>query len=100
MVLGNHDDRLLRQLRVHRAGGVVRFRRPDHRRTHEALRPVLDELLPWLERTPLSIEAGGFVLVHAGIHPRRGLGGTSREEFLAIRTWPPPGASTDRGGTT
>ncbi len=91
MVLGNHDDRLLRQLRVHRAGGEVRFRRPDQRRTFEALRPVHDELLPWLERTPLSIEGEGFLLVHAGIHPRRGRGGTSREEFLAIRTWPPNG---------
>ena len=91
MVLGNHDDRLLREIREHRSGSEVRFGRPDQRRTFEALRPVLDELLPWLERTPLSIEGEGFLLVHAGIHPERGPGGTSREEFLAIRTWPPTG---------
>ncbi len=91
MVLGNHDDRLMRQMRAHRGGGAVRFGRPDHRRTFAALRPVLDELLPWLERTPLSIEGEGFLLVHAGIHPERGPVGTSREEFLAIRTWPPTG---------
>ena len=96
MVLGNHDDRLMRQMRDHRAGGEVRFGRPDRRRTFEALRPVLDELLPWLERTPLSIEGEGFLLVHAGIHPERGAAGTSRDEFLAIRTWPPTGGLDGR----
>ena len=32
---------------------------------------------------------GGFVLVHAGLNPDKGLAGTTRKEFLTIRTWPP-----------
>ena len=133
MVLGNHDDRLLRQLRAAAAGEAVRFRRPHHATTFERLLPLADELLPWLESLPLCIcgettaesarQAGlppkpdqgvachgapgqsarqgglppkdkavhkdGFVLVHAGISPERGLAGTRRQEFLTIRTWPP-----------
>ena len=30
-----------------------------------------------------------FLLVHAGINPEKGFEGTTRDEFIAIRTWPP-----------
>lgn len=96
MVLGNHDDRLLRQLRNLAGGSGVRFRRPHHSATYEELRPVAEKLLPWLESLPLCIEDGaldngGFALAHAGLNPDGGVAGTRREEFLTIRTWPPNG---------
>ncbi|MFH1568747.1 MAG: metallophosphoesterase [Gemmatimonadota bacterium] len=97
MVLGNHDDRLLRQLRAARAGDQVELRRPHHRRTYELLQPLAAELLPWLESLPLYLRQeeappGGLLLVHAGIDPVRGLTGTTREQLLSLRTWPPAGS--------
>ena len=109
MVLGNHDARLLEYLRLSAAGHKITFRRPHHRATYDQLAPLAHELLPWLESCPLYMQsppsgefarqgglppkdkapAGGFVLVHAGINPEKGLAGTTRSEFLTIRTWPP-----------
>ncbi|MFA6108659.1 MAG: metallophosphoesterase [Candidatus Latescibacterota bacterium] len=89
MVLGNHDDRLLRQLQALQQGEETRGRKPDHQATLTALQPVVARLLPWLEGLPLFVVEKGFLLVHAGIHPTAGLAGTSREELLSIRTWPP-----------
>ncbi|MDA0334646.1 MAG: metallophosphoesterase [bacterium] len=89
MVLGNHDDRQLRQLREHAAGNEPRFKHDNQRQTFDRLASVAAQLLAWLEQRPLYIEAEGFVLVHAGIHPEKGLYGTTRDEFLTIRTWPP-----------
>ena len=37
----------------------------------------------------MFVENADFLLVHAGINPEKGLVGTTREEFLTIRTWPP-----------
>lgn len=118
MVLGNHDDRLRRQLRTAASGEEVSFGRPHHDDTFRRLRPLADELLPWLESLPLciqghprheptssghlgrqaavphkdeAIQMDGFTLVHAGINPVAGLQATGREEFLSIRTWPPTG---------
>ena len=88
MVLGNHDDRQLRQFRRHAAGDEPRFKH-DQRQTFDKLAPVAMPLLAWLEQRPLHIEEEGFILVHAGIHPEKGVAGTSRDEFLTIRTWPP-----------
>ena len=96
MVLGNHDDRLLRHLGTLAQGQDVEYRKPDHRTTVEQLLPVADELLPWLQEVPLRIEGDRFLLVHAGIDPEGGLARTTREQFLSIRLWPPgPGV----GGT-
>jgi hypothetical protein len=89
MVLGNHDDRLRRQLTDQAQGREVRFKRPDQRRCFESLRPAHGPLLSWLESVPLAIDEPAFLLVHAGIHPEAGVAGTSRDEFLTIRTWPP-----------
>lgn len=89
MVLGNHEARLLRQLQGLRAGQPPKVKWPDQQYTLDQLASVAGEVCDWLEDLPLFIETVDFVLVHAGINPERGLAGTSREEFLAIRTWPP-----------
>jgi bis(5'-nucleosyl)-tetraphosphatase (symmetrical) len=89
MVLGNHDARLLRQLADLAGGGRPAVEKPDQRFTLEKLCPVAGKLLAWLEQVPLFIQEKRFLLVHAGIHPEKGLAGTSRDQFLSIRTWPP-----------
>lgn len=88
MVLGNHDDRQLKQLRRHAAGKEPRFKH-DQQRTFEALQEVAERLYPWLEARPLFLDEPAFFLCHAGVHPVHGPGGTERDEFLTIRTWPP-----------
>lgn len=89
MVMGNHEARLLKQLRALLAGQPPDIRHPDQQFTLEELAPVAEPLYAWLEALPLWIEGDGFLLVHAGINPEKGLAGTARDEFLAIRTWPP-----------
>ena len=89
MVLGNHDDRLLSQLRDYGDGKTPKFRHADQESVFSALRPVSGKLRTWLESVPLYILEEQFLLVHAGINPELGLDKTSREEFLTIRTWPP-----------
>mgnify|MGYP006173318539 CR=1 FL=1 len=91
MVLGNHDARLLQQLESYAAGEEVAFKKPDQRLSFDALSGSFDELHPWLQLVPLKIEGDSFLLVHAGIHPLEGVSGTSRDEFLHVRTWPPTG---------
>ena len=91
MVLGNHDARLLEQLEARAAGRCPRFRGPDQRRTFDSLAPAGPDLLRWLRSVPLYIDDEEFLLVHAGINPEKGLSGTTRDEFLSIRTWPPTG---------
>ena len=93
MVLGNHDARLLKQLERLGRGKDPRFRRPEQRQTLEALFPAIAQLLPWLRLRPLVLESADYILVHAGVHPQRGLAGTSRDEFLKIRFWPPDGSA-------
>ena len=88
MVLGNHDDRLLRQLCRWAEGKDPKFGRPEQRYTFAELVPVVDQLLPWLHNCPLYIDERKFLMVHAGINPEGGLEATTREEFLHIRTWP------------
>lgn len=89
MVLGNHDVRLPERLRLLASGESVSVRWPNQLKTLEALKPAADTLMPWLDSLPLWIDEPGFLLVHAGINPEKGLEGTSRDEFLTIRTWPP-----------
>ena len=89
MVLGNHDAGLLERLEDCAAGREPKLKKPDQRYTFTQLEPVRTPLLAWLQQVPLYIEEDAFLLVHAGIHPEKGLAGTSRDEFLAIRTWPP-----------
>ena len=89
MVLGNHDYRLPDRIRRYVTGGSVPKRWPEYPRILEALAPFADSLIPWLESLPLWIDEPGFLLVHAGINPVNGFHGTTTEEFLVIRTWPP-----------
>ncbi len=89
MVLGNHDVRLPDRLRQHLAGSTMPTRWLNQLQTLEALAPVADSVIPWLESLSLWIDEPGFLLVHAGINPEKGFEGTSRDEFLFIRTWPP-----------
>ena len=89
MVLGNHDDRLMRQLRDYSDGKTPKFRHANQESVFSALLPVSGKLLAWLESVPLYILEEQFLLVHAGINPELGLDETSRKEFLTIRTWPP-----------
>ena len=91
MVMGNHDDALLGQLRTVAAGRDPKPAYGDRNETLRALAPQGEELIAWLAALPLYIEEPGFLLVHAGIDPERGLAGTSRDQFLTIRTWPPDG---------
>lgn len=44
----------------------------------------------WLEALPLFLEEGSRVVVHAGLHPHRGVAGTSREMALTMRRFPEP----------
>lgn len=93
MVLGNHDFRLREHLRLVVAGRADEITRPHQRETLDHLQPVTREVLAWLETLPCFIDDAAFLLVHAGVNPERGLEGTSRDEFLAIRTWPPNGTT-------
>ena len=89
MVLGNHDARLLKQLTAQAKGRKPKEKFADQGYTRAQLQPVHNEILAWLRQCPLYIAEDAFLLVHAGIHPQKGLRGTRRAEFLKIRTWPP-----------
>ena len=89
MVLGNHDYQLPDRFRRYLSGASAPTLPTDHLQTLEALAPVSDDLIPWLESLPLWVDEPDFLLVHAGINPVKGLEGTTTDEFLAIRTWPP-----------
>jgi len=91
MVLGNHGARLMEQLSSQIQGKSPKINNRDQQRILETLLPSAKPLLGWLESLPLFIADSGFLLVHAGINPEKGLAGTKRNEFLAIRTWPPLG---------
>lgn len=81
-VLGNHDARLL---------DAIDGRRPDDEAAHDTV-SALDRGAPgwreWLRAAPLWREAGGFTLVHAGLHPSGSLERTSREMALTMRRFP------------
>ena len=88
MVLGNHDVSLYEGLNI-RAKGKEKKIKPAYKKTLDAVMPVAKELMAWIDALPLYIQTESFLLVHAGINPERGLEGTSRDEFLTIRAWPP-----------
>lgn len=93
MTLGNHDERLIFWLRRRLKGQPDAIRKPDQLFTVNHLMPVAGEVLTWLKVAPLYIKEKAFLLVHAGINPKKGFKGTTREEFLTIRTWPPVGGT-------
>ena len=91
MVLGNHDARMIQQIRCLQVGKEPRFKHPDQQRTLVVMESVLAPLLTWLSALPWCICGKEFVLVHAGINPKQGIAGTRQDEFLQIRTWPSVG---------
>lgn len=66
-VLGNHDE------------DVLRTWKPGRRLPREAFR--------WLAAQPLTLEGQGWIAVHAGIHPKRGVRGTRRRHALHMRRY-------------
>ena len=89
LVLGNHDVRLLKQLRAMRSGESPRIRYIDERRVIDSLAPVVDSLFEYLEASALFIREPEFILVHAGVHPKLGLEATKPKMLYTVRTWPP-----------
>ncbi len=79
-VLGNHDQRLL---------DVLDGERPKDKHGHavaEALDAADKAWREHLRSTPLWREdVAGFTVVHAGVHPDKGLHGSSRHELINIR---------------
>ncbi len=63
-VLGNHD--------LHLLSAAAGQRKPKARDTFEDVlsAPDKDSLLAWLRARPLLHRSRGFVMVHAGLHPR------------------------------
>ena len=88
MVMGNHDSELLEKIELRLKGAEGKMK-PDHKRILDGLMPVANVLVPWLKNLPLYIEEETFLLVHAGINPEKELIGTTKGEFIEIRTWPP-----------
>ena len=91
MVLGNHETWLLPQLQAIAAGGSPAALKESRGPQLRDLLPHAAELTAWLERLPLAIDEPRFLLAHAGINPVAGLAGSTPDELVAIRTWPPNG---------
>lgn len=68
-VLGNHD------LRVIECAEAGERRAPP-------------EAVIWLRSLPLVIQGDGWVAVHGGIDPDKGVQGTTREQAVNMRRWP------------
>ena len=80
-VLGNHDDRLLRHVDGVKREGVAG-------RCVARLDAADPSWLPWLRAAPLFLEAGGFTVVHAALHPSGDVAQTDRRMALTLRRWP------------
>ena len=91
MVLGNHETWLLPQLKAIAAGGPPSALKQSPGDRLRDLVPHTEELVAWLEGLPLAIDEPSFLLVHAGINPETGLAGSTPNELVYIRTWPPTG---------
>ena len=91
MVLGNHETWLLPQLQAIAAGAPPDTLKETRGSRLPELLPHAAELVPWLKALPLAIEEPRFLLVHAGINPETGLAGSTPDELVYIRTWPPTG---------
>jgi len=81
-VLGNHDLRLLRCIdgepgKDERAARCV-----------QQLNDHGEGWSKWLRELPLFVEAGGFTVVHAGLHPSGELARTTLEMAVSMRRWP------------
>ena len=68
-VLGNHDVRVIERAE---AGTLL----------------APPEAVQWLKTLPLFISGDGWVAVHGGIDPKRGVSGTRREQAVNMRRFP------------
>lgn len=75
-VLGNHDELVLK---AWERGELPAVR---------ALRARCPEVRAWLAERPLFHLEPGLVVVHAGLHPHHGVGGTSRVRATNMRRFP------------
>ncbi len=76
VILGNHDLRMLK-----------------HWGDDKASRRLPERAQAWLASRPLylggSLPTGqAWLAVHAGVHPKEGLAGTSRSQRVTMRRWP------------
>ena len=76
-VMGNHDAFLLKNW------GKKSL--PKHLRKFCKKAP---EVHAWLESLPLFLQFDKLIVIHAGVHPLRGLEGTSRNKALTMRHFP------------
>ena len=76
-VLGNHDAFLLKKW------GKKSL--PKRLRKFCKAAP---EARQWLEELPLYRQMENLIIVHAGVHPRRGIEGTTRKKALTMRRFP------------
>ena len=49
--------------------------------------PLRKKLRKWLAGRPLYLREDGRIVVHAGLHPKKGVKGTTREMALNMRRW-------------
>ena len=83
-VLGNHDAYMLNGWTRALSG---QGRSPQD----EAVRLLGDaesEARAWLEGLPLFLFVGSVLVVHAGVHPTLGVGGTRRDRAVSMRRFP------------
>lgn len=76
-VLGNHDAYLLKKW------GKKSLTKPLRKFCKQA-----PEAQDWLRNLPLHRRIENLIIVHAGIHPIRGVEGTSRKKALTMRRFP------------
>lgn len=90
-VMGNHDMRMLQHLSRKETAS-----RNDEKISKSQIETInkmshrLPELIDYLGSLPISVSSLGWILVHAGIDPEKGISGTSAQTALTIRTHPGP----------
>ena len=81
-VLGNQDARLIAAADGMRPADIAAVA------CAQKLSTTGDAWLRWLRSRPLFLEAAGFVVVHAGLHPSGDLNQTTRSMALSMRSFP------------
>ncbi len=81
-VLGNQDARLIAAAERTRPSDTAAVECADK------LSKTGDDWLRWLRSRSLFLEAAGFVVVHAGLHPSGDLNQTTRSMALSMRRFP------------
>lgn len=82
---GNHDHALLRALKAEEAGEAPPRLLPSQKACLDLLAARKDEVRALIRSAPLAISSERFIAVHAGIHPDRGLLGTTGDLLMNLR---------------